>query len=127
MFEVLSHFVGVFVTRLDSRLAGGQFILSLSKGGNDGRCMLSVMNYVKLNKPHFRNARTISYHSSRCVQCRRAALSYCIYFRGRDKRIVVLAAFLSARNPEMWQAGNSDSAAYFRPACVTTCARSITR
>ena len=28
---------------------------------------------------------------------------YCIYFRVRDQRIVVLAVFHSARNPAVWQ------------------------
>jgi plasmid stabilization system protein ParE len=28
---------------------------------------------------------------------------YCIYFRERDQRIVVLAVFHSARNPAVWQ------------------------
>lgn len=28
---------------------------------------------------------------------------YCIYFRERDKRIVVLAVFHSARNPAVWK------------------------
>jgi len=38
-FEELSHFVGDFVNRLDSRFRG-----------NDGCCMASFINYVKLNK-----------------------------------------------------------------------------
>jgi len=38
VFEVLSHCVGTFVNRLDSRFRG-----------NDGCCMVSVMNYVKIN------------------------------------------------------------------------------
>ena len=28
---------------------------------------------------------------------------YCIYFRERDQRIVILAVFHSARNPAVWQ------------------------
>ncbi len=41
------------------------------------------------------------YHDVRKAVARR--FPYCIYFRERDQRIIVLAVFHSARNPAIWK------------------------
>jgi plasmid stabilization system protein ParE len=43
----------------------------------------------------------IVYRDMRKAVARR--FPYCIYFRERDRRIIVLAVFHSARNPAVWQ------------------------
>jgi hypothetical protein len=88
MFEALSQFVMAFVNRLDSRFRG-----------NDGCYMVSVMNYVMINKlGPFNHWKNYSFHTKCFTPKKEHSITIAMYagflsWRVRHSGFTTLSAF----------------------------------